>query len=52
MSGLPSAPFVMTSRALSRSRRFRIWYRNPDTTIFELVQARPAGDPSNGATSR
>ena len=28
---------------MSRSRHFRIWYRNADTTIFQLVQARPRG---------
>jgi hypothetical protein len=49
---LPPGSLDELERALSRSRRFRIWYRNPDTTIFELVQARPAPDPSNGATSR
>jgi hypothetical protein len=49
---LPRGSLDELERALSRSRRFRIWYRNTDTTIFQLVQARPAGDPSNGATSR
>ena len=49
---LPRGSLDELERALSRSRRFRIWYRNADTTIFQLVQARPAGDPSNGATSR
>jgi hypothetical protein len=49
---LPRGSLDELERALSRSRRFRVWYRNPDTTIFQLVQARPAQDPSNGATSR
>jgi hypothetical protein len=49
---LPRGSLDELGRALSRSRRFRVWYRNADTTIFQLVQARPAGDPSNGATSR
>jgi hypothetical protein len=49
---LPRGSVDELERALSRSRHFRIWYRNADTTIFQLVQARPAGDPSNGATSR
>ena len=49
---LPRGSLDELEQALSRSGRFRIWYRNADTTIFELVQARPAGDPSNGATSR
>ena len=49
---LPRGSLDELERALSRSRRFRVWYRNADTTIFQLVQARPAGDQSNGATSR
>jgi hypothetical protein len=49
---LPRGSLDGLERALSRSRRFRIWYRNADATIFQLVQARPAQDPSNGATSR
>ena len=49
---LPHGSLDELERALSRSRRFRVWYRNADTTIFQLVQARPAQDPSNGATSR
>jgi hypothetical protein len=49
---LPRGSLDELEQALSRSRRFRIWYRNADTTIFQLVQARPARDPSNGATSR
>jgi hypothetical protein len=49
---LPRGSLDELERALSRSRRFRIWYRNADTTIFQLVQARPAQEPSNGATSR
>ena len=49
---LPRGSVDELERALSRSRHFHIWYRNADTTIFQLVQARPAGDPSNGATSR
>jgi hypothetical protein len=49
---LPRGSLDELERALSRSRRFRVWYRNADTTIFQLVQARPARDPSNGATSR
>jgi hypothetical protein len=49
---LPRGSLDELKRALSRSRRFRVWYRNADTTIFQLVQARPAQDPSNGATSR
>jgi hypothetical protein len=49
---LPRGSLDELERALSRSRRFRIWYRNADTMIFQLVQARPVGDPSNGATSR
>ena len=49
---LPRGSLDELERAMSRSRHFRIWYRNADTTIFQLVQARPAGDPSNGATSR
>ena len=49
---LPRGSLDQLERALSRSRRFRIWYRNADTTIFQLVQAHPVQDPSNGATSR
>jgi hypothetical protein len=49
---LPRGSLDELERALSRSRRFRVWYRNADTTIFQLVQARPARDRSNGATSR
>jgi hypothetical protein len=49
---LPRGSLDELEGALSRSRRFRVWYRNPDTTIFQLVQAHPAGDPSSGATSR
>jgi hypothetical protein len=49
---LPRGSLDKLERVLSRSKRFRIWYRNADTTIFELVQTRPARDPSNGATSR
>jgi hypothetical protein len=49
---LPRGSLDELERALSRSRRFRVWYRNADTTIFQLVQARPAQDPSNRATSR
>jgi hypothetical protein len=49
---LPPGSLDELERALSRSRRFRVWYRNADTTIFELVQARPTQDPSDGATSR
>jgi hypothetical protein len=49
---LPRGSLDELERALTRSRRFRIWYRNADTTIFQLVQARSAQDPSNGATSR
>jgi hypothetical protein len=52
LEALPRGSLDQLERALSRSRRFRIWYRNADTTIFQLVQARPAQDPSNGATSR
>jgi hypothetical protein len=48
---LPRGSLDELEQALSRSRRFRIWYRNADTTIFQLVQARPARDPSKGATS-
>jgi hypothetical protein len=36
-------------RALARSKRFRVWYRNDDTTVFELV--RSARDlPREGTT--
>ena len=49
---LPRGSLDELERALSRSRRFHVWYRNADTTIFQLVQARPARDPSNGAGSR
>jgi hypothetical protein len=49
---LPRGSLDELERALSRSRRFRVWYRNADTTIFQLVQARPAQGPSNGAASR
>ena len=49
---LPRGSLDELERALSRSGRFRVWYRNADTTIFQLVQAPPAGDPPNGATSR
>ena len=49
---LPRGSLDELERALSRSRHFRIWYRNADTTIFQLMQARSAQDPSDGATSR
>jgi hypothetical protein len=49
---LPRGSLDELDRALSRSRRFRVWYRNADTTIFQLVQARSAQDSSNEAASR
>jgi hypothetical protein len=49
---LPRGSLDELERALSRSRRFRVWYRNADTTIFQLVPPHPAQDPSNGTTSR
>ena len=49
---LPRGSLDELERALSRSRRFRVWYRNADSTIYQLVQANPARDPSEGATSR
>jgi hypothetical protein len=39
---LPRGSLDELEQALSRSRRFRVWYRNADSTIFQLVQARPA----------
>jgi hypothetical protein len=49
---LPRGSLDKLERGLSRSRRFRVWYRNADATIFQLVQAHDAQDRSNGATSR
>jgi hypothetical protein len=49
---LPHGSLDELERALSRSRRFRVWYRNADSTIFQLVEARPARDPPREATSR
>jgi hypothetical protein len=39
---LPRGSLDELEQALSRSQRFRVWYRNADSTIFQLVQARPA----------
>jgi hypothetical protein len=39
---LPSGSLDRLERALARSRRFRVWYRNDDTTIYELVRGRSA----------
>jgi hypothetical protein len=41
---LPGGSLDRLERALQRSSRFRVWYRNDDTTIFELVQSRPPQD--------
>jgi hypothetical protein len=39
---LPRGSLDRLQRALARSKRFRIWYRNNDTTIYRLVMARSA----------
>jgi hypothetical protein len=39
---LPSGSLDRLERALERSSRFRVWYRNDATTIFELVPSRSA----------
>jgi hypothetical protein len=38
---LPKGSLDRLERAMSRSKRFRVWYRNADTTIYQLVQTRP-----------
>jgi hypothetical protein len=42
---LPKGSLDRLERALARSKRFRVWYRNDDTAIYQLVQTRPAQDP-------
>jgi hypothetical protein len=49
---LPTGSLDELQRALLQSKRFRVWYRNDDTTIFELVQPRSARDLSHEETSR
>src|SRR4029450_2907820 len=49
---LPGGSLDELERALSRSGLLRVWSRNADPTIFQLMQAPPARDPANGATSR
>jgi hypothetical protein len=46
---LPTGSLDRLEGALERSSRFRVWFRNDDTTIFELVQSRPAPEPGKGA---
>jgi hypothetical protein len=42
---LPMGSLDRLEQALARSKRFRVWYRNADTTIYQLVSARPARRP-------
>jgi hypothetical protein len=42
---LPRGSLDRLERALARSKRFRVWYRNDDTTIYQLVAARSARPP-------
>jgi hypothetical protein len=46
---LPTGSLDRLEGALERSSRFRVWYRNNDTTIFELVQSRPRRELGVGA---
>jgi hypothetical protein len=46
---LPAGSLDRLEDALERSSRFRVWFRNDDTTIFELVPSRTAGDRGRGA---
>jgi hypothetical protein len=41
---LPRGSLDRLQRALTRSKRFRVWYSNTDTTIYELVMARSPHD--------
>jgi hypothetical protein len=52
MDLLPRGSLDELERALLRSKRFRVWYRNDDTTIFELVEPGSPRDPSHQETSR
>ena len=47
---LPTGSLDRLEAALERSSRFRVWYRNDDTTIFELVQSHPTRDLGEGAS--
>ena len=49
---LPRGSLDRLERALERSSRFRVWYRNADTTIYQLVQSRPAQGPPPGKPGR
>jgi hypothetical protein len=48
---LPRGSLDELERALSRSKRFRVWYQNDDTTIFELVQSRSTRDSRKEASN-
>ncbi len=39
---LPRGSLDRLQLALARSKRFRVWYSNNDTTIYQLVMAHPA----------
>jgi hypothetical protein len=47
---LPGGSLDRLERALQRSSRFRVWYRNDATTIFELVPSRSAREPPEEAS--
>jgi hypothetical protein len=49
---LPRGSLDRLERALARSKRFRVWYRNDDTTVFELVGPRSARDLPRERTTR
>jgi len=51
---LPSGSLDQLEAALSRSKRFRVWYRNDDATIYQLVRpqaARPSRRCTPSATA-
>ncbi len=42
---LPRGSLDRLELALARSKRFRVWYRNGDTTIYQLLRARSTQRP-------
>jgi hypothetical protein len=48
---LPRGSLDRLELALSRSKRFRVWYRNDDATIYQLVPPRAARPCASPATA-
>ena len=46
---LPRGSLDRLEEALARSRRFRVWYQNDDTTIYQLVPAKAGQAPPRKA---